>query len=269
MNKTNIEWCDYTWSPVTGCLHGCSYCYARKLAKTRLRGRCGYPQDNPFTPTFHPNRFDEPLSVKKPSRIFVCSMGDLFGEWMFSQYEYCSACQGTGEDMGGGQCPKCKGNGYDANPMVMYQVIDIVISMAKQCPQHTFIFLTKNPKRYAEFDFPENCWLGTSVTGDYSSGHTREIEDKKIYELSKTKSNLTFISWEPVMGPHRMNYYKCDWLIMGAMTGPRSKKYAPDPQWIEDAIKTCRERGIPIFMKKSLADVCKALEIDSIQEWPK
>jgi len=73
MNKTGIEWTDYTWNPITGCLHNCPYCYAKKLA-TRFNG-------GNFEPTFHPDRIDDPFKVKKPSMIFVGSMTDLGGPW--------------------------------------------------------------------------------------------------------------------------------------------------------------------------------------------
>ena len=68
MQKTKIEWCDYTWNPVVGCKHGCSYCYARKIS-TRFNGN--------FEPTFYPKRLNDKMP-KKPSKIFVCSMADLF-----------------------------------------------------------------------------------------------------------------------------------------------------------------------------------------------
>ena len=78
MNKTGIEWTDYSWNPITGCLNGCPFCYARKLAEGRLRGRAGYPEVKPFDPMFHPDRIDEPKHVKEPSWIFAVSMGDMF-----------------------------------------------------------------------------------------------------------------------------------------------------------------------------------------------
>src|SRR5664280_2871172 len=73
MNKSKIDWCDYTWNPVTGCLHGCEYCYARRMDK-----RFG---DGLFNPTFHQKRLDEPVKVKKSAKIFVGSVSDLFGNW--------------------------------------------------------------------------------------------------------------------------------------------------------------------------------------------
>lgn len=108
MNKSKIEWCDMTWNPITGCYHGCEYCYARRIAH-RFRNqdeesikmtkffKANYknggdlvcleseskdPYPVEFVPTFHKNRLDEPLKRKKPTKIFVSSMGDLFGEWV-------------------------------------------------------------------------------------------------------------------------------------------------------------------------------------------
>ena len=116
MNKTKIEWCDSTWNPVTGCFHGCKYCYARRIAERfgmkfaphlgdpGMEGACKYdsgegmdtmlelekpyeedgrvqPYPMAFMPTFHKYRLDEPARKTRPRTIFVCSMADLFGEW--------------------------------------------------------------------------------------------------------------------------------------------------------------------------------------------
>jgi len=97
MNKTKIEWCDYTWNPVTGCLHACGYCYARKIANRFRFADVAFnkpftsfgiktivpdPSDGHFQPILWENRLDQPAKIKKPSRVFVVSMGDLFGEWV-------------------------------------------------------------------------------------------------------------------------------------------------------------------------------------------
>ena len=77
MNKQGpgkIGWTDYTWSPVTGCKHGCSYCYANRIAQRIYKEK--------FEPTFRPERLGEPAKLKVPSKIFVSDMGDLFGEWV-------------------------------------------------------------------------------------------------------------------------------------------------------------------------------------------
>lgn len=82
MNTTAIEWAEQTWNPVTGCSpisEGCEHCYAERISK-RLRGRSGYSEDEPFKVTLHPNRLEQPLKLRKPSRISVCPMGDLFHE---------------------------------------------------------------------------------------------------------------------------------------------------------------------------------------------
>ena len=73
MNKTGIEWCDYTWNPVVGCTKGCPWCYARRLAK---RLRC--PECRAFVPHLHSERLVQPDQVKKPSVIFCGSMGEVF-----------------------------------------------------------------------------------------------------------------------------------------------------------------------------------------------
>lgn len=106
--KTKIDWCDSTWNPVTGCLHGCAYCYARRIAErfggypsdeklhefnvrqmVRHRNddgewnrwyKCAYPFS--FAPTLHRYKLEEPRHWKKQRTIFVCSMADLFGEWV-------------------------------------------------------------------------------------------------------------------------------------------------------------------------------------------
>ncbi|MEN6325821.1 MAG: phage Gp37/Gp68 family protein [Syntrophomonas sp.] len=80
MADTKIEWADKTWNPVTGCSpisEGCKNCFAKRMA-SRLQGRCGYPKDNPFLVVKHDDVFMLPIKWRKPSRIFVCSMGDLF-----------------------------------------------------------------------------------------------------------------------------------------------------------------------------------------------
>jgi len=126
MNRTKIEWTDYTWNPVTGCRNGCPYCFAEKMAK-RLRGRYGYPKENPFEPTMHWNRLEEPLQVEKSSKIFVASMGELFGHWVPNLW--------TRE----------------------------VLGIIGRAHWHTFQILTKQPQNLRFFSYPPNLWLGVSV----------------------------------------------------------------------------------------------------------
>ena len=260
MNKSKIEWCDYTWNPVTGCLHECPYCYARKIANrfkgyttggimnlkehkeetkelhvldknlwkapkvlrsTRLN-KAPYPFG--FDPTFHKYRLIEPFLINKPSRIFVCSMADLFGEW------------------------------------VPVSWIEEVFKTCEAAPQHRYLFLTKNPKRYnsiaANDNLPPQHWYGYTQTG-------------QITIVPQLYSNYyTFVSIEPLLSMPDLQFLKYDntkWVIIGAETGNRKNKVIPDRKWIESIMDQCKAAGVPVFLKNSL----KALMGDNfIQEWP-
>jgi len=141
MNRTEIEWADYSWNPVTGCRHGCPYCYARKIAQSS-RGVWSYP--NGFEPTFHPNRIDQPLRKGPASMVFVCSMADLFGDWVPQEW------------------------------------IDRVLDTVRRSA-HTFQFLTKNPRRLPRLNpWPGNAWVGASATNqdqaDVASRHLAKVD---------------------------------------------------------------------------------------------
>lgn len=134
MNKTKIEWTDYTWNPIVGCLNNCPYCYARKIAK-RFYGD--------FKPRFYEERLREPYKLKKPSKIFVCSMGEMFGEWVSSDW------------------------------------IAKIFKVIRENPHHTFQILTKRPENplLIIWKIPQNCWLGFTNTGADNRGMI------KFYEL--------------------------------------------------------------------------------------
>jgi protein gp37 len=94
-DKSKIEWLDggASWNPITGCTpisEGCANCYARTMAETRLRGMFGYDKEDPFKITYHFNKLEQPLKWKKPRKIFVCSMGDLFHAicWLGRGHQY-------------------------------------------------------------------------------------------------------------------------------------------------------------------------------------
>lgn len=257
MNKTKIEWCDYTWNVVTGCLHGCKYCYARRIAnrfapltsKKLIKDMLeiakidnvpptlehfykAKPFEAGFYPTFYHHRLNEPQKVKKPSKIFVCSMGDLFGDWVPNEW------------------------------------IEAVIKVAKECHWHKFLFLTKNPKRYYAFDFPDNCWLGASAVNK---------PDEKVTEVDggflTTTAHCTadtmrffknsFISFEPLLNDvmQDCDLDGIDWVIVGAQTGPGAK--TPKPEWVQHIINEARHYKIPIFLKDNLKWP------EKIQEYPK
>jgi len=128
--STKIQWAQEVWNPVTGCSKisaGCKNCYAERMSK-RLAGRFGYPKDDPFRVTVHLDKLDEPAKWKKPRRVFVCSMGDLFHK--------------------------------DVTDAMIAEVLDVI----EAYPQHTYQILTKRPERMADYAFTSpNVWVGTSI----------------------------------------------------------------------------------------------------------
>ena len=236
MNKTSIEWCDFTWNPVTGCLHGCrvTYCY-NTLKSTAPLNRFGaryrengimvteknwreretganhvalqgeiYPYG--YDPTFYPHRLIEPAKIKKPSRIFVVDTGDLFGDWVPADW------------------------------------IDKVLDVARACPQHTFQFLTRNPERYLSIDFPDNAWTGTSVNSD------RDRDRAEM--LRSVRAPVRYLSIEPLLGPVTFDLTGIGWIIVGAMTG--RNPVLPETAWIDGIVAAARNNRIPVFFKANI-----------------
>lgn len=233
---TRIEWCEETWSPVTGCTKvstGCENCFAESMAK-RLRGRYGYPADEPFRPTYHPDRLDIPLHWRKPRRIFVCSMGDLF------------------------------------HPHISYNFVESIWDTMFNSPQHIYQILTKRPERMLEFtetmsryrnrrtDY-ENVWLGVSV-------EDQETADERIPILLNIPAAVRFVSFEPLLGPIEFQFGwlesgpgaslqrdqkgwtgPIDWVIVGGESGPNARPM--HPAWPLSIRDQCQEAGTPYFFK--------------------
>lgn len=205
MNRTKIEWTDYTWNPVTGCLNDCSYCYARKISHRFKRS---------FEPTFHPERLGEPYKVKKPSKIFVCSMGELFGPWVPREWQ------------------------------------EAILKVAEENLQHTFQLLTKFPQGAWKFngrnpEWPANAWLGATL----NSG-----EDwSRLADLWSAPAPLIYISAEPLLGSLALMpthlWMEIDWLIIGAQTNPSKQ---PRAEWVEVLLAKADYYGFPVFMKDNL-----------------
>lgn len=194
MQRSKIEWCEFTSNPIRGkCRHACPYCYAEQI---RLRFK------QPEEISWHPEELTQIEKRKKPSTIFMGSMHDIFGEWVNGDW------------------------------------ISWILDTAKNCPQHTFLFLTKNPKRYSDFDFPDNCWRGTTV-----------IKDTDFY-LTGEK---TFISLEPLINPTDFKTIHTQGIIIGAMTGRNA--IIPLKEWVLNLIKQAQKDKCKIFIKDNLLKI--------------
>ncbi len=121
-----IEWAKWSWNPVTGCKHGCPYCYARKITE---RFPAHYPKG--FAPHLREDRLEGPMPRAPKEHgdrhVFVCSMADLFGDW------------------------------------VHVKLIRRVFDKVRSAPDWQFLFLTKNPAGMVGLDWPSNAWAGVTV----------------------------------------------------------------------------------------------------------
>ena len=268
MNKTKIEWADATWNPVTGCFHDCPYCYAARIArrfglpyaprlgdpgmegaykydtdeagmdtmleleKPYVRGGRKQPFPMGFYPTLHRYRLDEPQKWKKPRTIFVCSMADLFGEWVPDEW------------------------------------INAVFDACRAAPQHNYLFLTKNYMRACHFRYEKNWWIGRTITHDEGMHGQDDPNLYLCYGRPKTAENKApwaehqnkFISLEPLQSaipdlPYYAHDYGYKWVIVGAETGNRFGKIVPEKPWINYIVASCDARGVPVFMKDSLIPI--------------
>jgi protein gp37 len=228
----------------------------------RLAGRCGYPKDEPFKVTLHPDKLDKPLKWKKPRIIFVCSMGDLFHE-----------------------------------DVTVKAIID-VLSIIAEVSWHTFLILTKRPERMKEIFTHEtivaDVWLQTTTglsadkpvwpVPNLWLGVTAENQaraDERIPILLQIPAAKRFVSVEPMLGPldltnirfdkwtvmnllegcgitNRPGYMvqslpnvhcnKIDWVICGGETGPGARPMHPD--WVRSLRDQCQAARVPFFFKQ-------------------
>ncbi len=258
---SKIEWTDKTWNPVVGCTKvspGCEHCYAERMAyrlacmdkklyttgvvrgidgRAEWTGQIGIAPEKIWT---------QPLHWRKPRRIFVCSMGDLFHE------------------------------------NVPQEAIFRVFATAWENPRHTFQILTKRPKRMrvmvslmaATRSYPgqwpiPNVWLGVTA-------ENQEAADKRIPLLLNTPAAVRFVSCEPLLGPIDLNgtpagqalgpcdecghtdenpsCESCDgtpsldWIIAGGETGPGARPMHPD--WIRSIRDQCKDARVPFLFKQ-------------------
>lgn len=273
MKKTKIDWADSTWNPVTGCLHGCEYCYARRIAKrfggaseTHNNECCNecqwiteetgeihdlvepiydydtgrnapYPFD--FDPTFHRYKLDEPKRWTKPRTIFVCSMADLFGEWVPDEW------------------------------------IREVFQACEAAPQHRYLFLTKNPTRlsrmanaYVIREWNEEHQKPHNQTAEYEGVLSLPVHDNWWFGSTLDNANArrfqggftwnTFTSIEPLTEYMDMglgSFGSDRWTIIGAETGNRKGKVIPQREWVENILEAASITRMKVFMKESLREL--------------
>lgn len=245
---TKIEWTDATWNPVRGCSRvseGCRNCYAEKvaarfsgtgqayegLAEYRIIGK-GTPQERTeshWTGKLEliKEKLGEPLRWKKPLRVFVNSMSDLFHE------------------------------------KVSVGWLDDIFRIMARCPQHTFQILTKRPGRMRDYmerwkpveQVLANVWLGTSV-------EDQKTADERIPLLLQTPAALRWISAEPLLGDIQLpeEAFVCpanephpicpclDWVVVGGESGPGARPM--DVEWARSIVAQCEERSVPVFVKQ-------------------
>lgn len=268
---SDIEWTDETWNPVTGCTKvspGCAHCYAETFAE-RFRGVPGHPFEQGFDLKLWPERLTKPFTWKKPRKVFVNSMSDLFHE------------------------------------DVPFEFVDRVFAVMALTPQHTYQVLTKRPERMREYltgpreelgpnrqgavqhvldvahargewgldnaDWPKgrpvlagrwplpNVWLGTSVENQHWA-------DIRLPELLATPAAVRFLSCEPLLGPLDLRLtsetHRCEcgeirmhcgcpgiaWVIVGGESGPKARPF--DLAWARSIVAQCRAAGVPCFVKQ-------------------
>lgn len=281
MKNTKIDWADSTWNPVTGCLHDCEYCYARGIAERfgtnwipdensgtykcvldgmetheiiELDGMQARRQEDGkivpapyplgFTPTLHRYRLDEPRRWTKPRTIFVCSMADLFGEWVPDEW------------------------------------IRQVFEACKAAPQHRYLFLTKNPDRYfslhsnGELPNEKNFFYGITMDTKWSA--LKGVRLLITNELGAAKGDNRFnhanffASVEPMLEDFGqfvsgLIAAHVPWIILGAETGKRKDIVKPEKEWVMRLSVQSKKLGGAVFMKESIREI---MSDDFRQEFP-
>lgn len=237
MSPTNIEWADETWNPIVGCSRvsaGCDHCYAIRQAHRfycDLTQKTSQRLDWNGRIQFFSQRLDGPLKWRKPRRIFVCSMSDLFH------------------------------HGVEHDWLLR------IIKVFYDCPQHTFMLLTRRPERAASLSDDlwrslPNVWLGVSVEDQATA-------DERIVVLLRCPAALHWVSYEPALGPLDLTRYLAgpvcgdqdlggqvtmhmttgiQWVVAGGESGPRARRH--DPGWFRSVRDQCQEAKVPFFFKQ-------------------
>ncbi len=237
-DKTKIEWADATWNPATGCTRasvGCDNCYAASMSK-RLEAMGSKGYEHGFTPAEHPERLSIPGRWKRPRKIFVCSMGDLFH--------------------------------HD----ISFEFIAEIFNVMARTERHTYQVLTKRPQRMLDFfewiggeayPLPKNIWIGVTA-------ENQETANERIPLLMQCPAAVRFVSCEPLLSsvnltramyganPMGMSCFGftdgygyealIDWVICGGETGNQARPMHPD--WAIDLRDQCVAADVPFMFKQ-------------------
>ena len=214
-NKSAIEWTDATWNPVTGCTkitRGCDNCYAERFAE-RFRGIPGHPYEHGFDLSLRWDRLAQPLSWKRPRRVFVNSMSDLFHKNIPTAF------------------------------------IDRVFGTMEAADWHVFQVLTKRSalmkdylqERYGQSPAPRHIWCGVSVEDQMATARVRHLQMSPV--------QVRFLSIEPLLGPvGEIDLEGISWVIVGGESGPNARPM--EPRWVLDIRDLCRQKGVDFFFKQ-------------------
>lgn len=226
---TKIEWTDRTWNPIVGCTKissGCKNCYAERMAaRLATIEQTKYK----YLPVVENGKwngktyFDESIINKpyewiQPRKVFVCSMGDLFHEYIPLEW------------------------------------IEQVWSVICDTPNHTYQILTKRADRMLQFTnwtyVPDNVWLGVTVEDQKNT--------ERIDSLIKIQSKVKFISAEPLLeeikiNPFEFGYGGINWVVAGQETGTGKRPFKRE--WLESLYLQCKEFNVPFFDKKDILGI--------------
>lgn len=236
-DNTAIEWADATWNPIRGvgankwmCAKisaGCDNCYAstfnRRMGGQHYPTQAGVVRGAAQVETrLHEKAFEDMRRWRKPRRVFVCSMTDLFGEWVPDEW--------------------------------LRRIFDAMIRYEGR--QHTFLVLTKRPRRMVDWwgrwavpmggDWTRHIWLGVTVERDELAWRANEC----LHALKSLNAPpTTFVSAEPLLGPlPSLDLRSVDWLITGGESGQNYRSL--DLGWVRDLRDRCQEGGVAFFHKQ-------------------
>jgi len=213
---SRIEWTDATWNPVRGCTKvssGCKFCYAETLAE-RFRGVPGHPFEQGFDLRLVPEKLDEPLRWRRPRRIFVNSMSDLFHEDVPTSY------------------------------------IAAVGDVMRRADWHTYQVLTKRHVRMRRLLGTELNWMGNLVHVWFGvSVENRRYGLPRIDALRATPATVRFLSIEPLLEDvGEIDLTGIHWVIVGGESGPNARPMREE--WAVNIQRQCREQNVPFFFKQ-------------------